>query len=407
MRTSFLLLGSLALAACGSTSTSSTSTTTGGTTGGLPDNADAITYMDDLATHPGCSTYGQLLDSTGLTVLGHTDAGPGIGYTNATITGYPCAAKEYLPAAEDTTKPIVILIHGNADDPTVWETCNLNDMTDGRQNIYEESSITTADCTSSALMLSETLNAAGYHAFAVDLRYDLVPVNRALPATDPKYDPAQQFDHSWAVPIAQAMVTSLYAQYPTRKFAIVAHSLGVTIGRDLLRRMDRAGLNPYARLTAFVGASGGNHGIIPAEYDALCGTEANPINTSLSGASACQLGSYKGWTPAIFEMPISGVGEAWETPCVDGSTAFGQTGVCGGNTIKWTTVVDADNAADGSTEDEIVDESAAALMGANNLTIPYGSVDSTGYFYGMLLEHHFSSVRSAAGIAAIMGALAQ
>jgi hypothetical protein len=106
-------------------------------------------------------------------------------------------------------------------------------------------------------------------------------------------------------------------------------------------------------------------------------------------------------------MPISGVDEAWETPCVDGSTAFGQTGVCGGNTIKWTTVVDADNASDGSTEDEIVDQSAAALMGANNLTIPYGSVDSSGYFYGMLLEHHFSSVRSAAGIAAIMGALAQ
>ena len=54
------------------------------------------------AIHPGCST-------TGLT------------YTPATIAGYPCAARQFdFPqgVTEDTTKPIVILVHGNSDGPS-------------------------------------------------------------------------------------------------------------------------------------------------------------------------------------------------------------------------------------------------------------------------------------------------
>ena len=39
----------------------------------------------------------------------------------AHIEGYPCAAKEYTQTNEDTTKPIVILVHGNSTRPHTWE----------------------------------------------------------------------------------------------------------------------------------------------------------------------------------------------------------------------------------------------------------------------------------------------
>src|SRR3569623_233139 len=54
------------------------------------------------AIHPGCSTTGQM-------------------YTPATIAGYPCVARQFdFPqgVTEDTTKPIVILVHGTSDGPS-------------------------------------------------------------------------------------------------------------------------------------------------------------------------------------------------------------------------------------------------------------------------------------------------
>src|SRR6185312_7170037 len=47
----------------------------------------------------------------------------GLSYTPASIPGYPCAARDFpFPdgVTEDTTKPIVILIHGNSDTPAGW-----------------------------------------------------------------------------------------------------------------------------------------------------------------------------------------------------------------------------------------------------------------------------------------------
>ncbi len=61
-----------------------------------PDGAGAI--------HPGCTT-------------------DGLAYTPANIPGYRCAARqfEFPPGVtEDTSKPIVILVHGNSDSPNGW-----------------------------------------------------------------------------------------------------------------------------------------------------------------------------------------------------------------------------------------------------------------------------------------------
>lgn len=57
-----------------------------------------------IAAHPGCAIAG-------------------LKYAPAQISGYACAAREFpFPAGvvEDTSKPIVILVHGNSDSPTGW-----------------------------------------------------------------------------------------------------------------------------------------------------------------------------------------------------------------------------------------------------------------------------------------------
>jgi len=67
---------------------------------------------------------------------------------------------------------------------------------------------------------------------------------------------------------------------------------------------------------------------------------------------------------------------------------------------------------DGKQEDEFVSEASSALKGANNLTVPIGSVDATGYFCGQevgkptgLLKNHFGPARSDAALALIVKAL--
>src|SRR5579883_3275644 len=108
-----------------------------------PYDADVIPYRD-LASHPGCTTAG-------------------LSYAPTSIPGFPCAAKEYKPATEDTSKPIVLLVHGNSDSPMEFEVCHPgSDKVTG----------SCVDPSKSPPMLSERLMAAGFHAFAVDMRPD-------------------------------------------------------------------------------------------------------------------------------------------------------------------------------------------------------------------------------------------
>src|SRR5207244_10482829 len=103
----------------------------------IPPFTEAVAYRD-LAAHVGCSTTG-------------------LAYPAATITGFDCAAKEYAfpdGVREDTSKPIVLLFHGNSSNPADFET-------------YSGDSAKTP-------MLSERLVAAGFRTFAVDFRKDLV-----------------------------------------------------------------------------------------------------------------------------------------------------------------------------------------------------------------------------------------
>ena len=344
-----------------------------------PHDDDAIppfvTYMDNLATHPGCSTAGL---STRRAVDG-SDAG----YTAAVINGgaYTCAAKEY--GTDDGKKPIVVLVHGNSSTPLDWEAY--------------------AGDTAHTPMIAETLVADGYHLYAADVRYDLVP-------TDTQNNPAKNFDHDWAVPIVESLLTNLFAQYPApRMFNLAGFSTGSTVLRDALRRMLRNGENPFARVHSVLYASGANHG--SSSYATECVNENAPMNTTMAGLVACQVGNRTNYTVTPFELPLNGGATdlaSFETPCADGNTAYGQTGACGCNAVQYTTSVYADGPG-GTLLDEFVSEASAMLDGATNMTVTQpepgmctgtgASAVCTGYFFYPNYEYHYGSIRSAQGIA--------
>jgi pimeloyl-ACP methyl ester carboxylesterase len=349
-----------------------------------PDDQDAIQYRD-LASHPGCTT-------------------DGLTYTPAKIAGYPCAAKEYpLSGAEDTSKPIILLVHGNSSSPRDWETCNKGGGTDP----------VTSGCTDTTTpMLSERLVAAGYHVFAVDMR----PDKSDDPTTNDEHtgNPAKNIDHGWGVPIVQSFIGAMMNDYPSRQLSIVAFSLGPTVVRDALRRLHRAGAHPFEHIDTLVFASGAEHGVSTFSQPGYCVDPAHPDNTTMKGRVTCEMGNRQAFTPTAFDKGLNGPNTntandgrflgAFETPCLDGDTAFGQHGVCGGHKVRYTTVVMQD-VSQGTYQDEFTCQACSMLNGADNETVALSDVDPTGYFYNGAFKHHFGSIRSEHGLQIIMAAL--
>jgi hypothetical protein len=335
-------------------------------------NADTLKYRD-LATHPGCSTVG--LETRG---AGNEDSPKSNNmkpYVAATIPGYKCAAKVYPVAKEDTTKPIVLLVHGNSSTPSDWEAHPMGGTP----------------------MLAERLTTAGFKTIAVDFRYDLV--DDPVGPDGNTGNPAKNMDHAWTVPIAQHFFESVFKANPGRKFSIVSFSLGPTVVRDALRKMHRGGQKPFARLQHLVFAAGAHHGV--STFRALCGK-----NETMRGTVTCQMGDRTAFTVTDFLKPLNGPTGEYETPCADGSTAWGQAGVCDGNKVSYTTVTMRDP-KDGTYQDEFVSESAAKLNGADNKVVELTDTDATLYFYNGLFKSHYGAVRSEAGLKIIVDALSK
>jgi hypothetical protein len=319
--------------------------------GGGGSVADAVEYRDDLADHPGCTTTG-------------------LGYDAASIPGYPCAAKAY-GGAGDAGASLVILVHGNSDNPAEFEAW------DGGEP-----------------MLAERLTAAGHPVIAVDLRIDQCDDPQSNNDTE---NAARNIDHGWAVPIVQDLIASVIADDPDRPIALVGFSLGVTTIRDALRRLHLAGDDAIAggvwpHIEDVVLLAGANHGV--SSFARLCGK-----NPTMRGEVACEMGNRDAFSPTDFLAAINGPDGAWETPCSDGATAFGEA-ACGGHTVAYTTVVMRD-IANGSYQDEFVSEASAALAGADNRTIELTDVDDSGYFFEGLLKNHYGAARSAAALAIV------
>lgn len=336
--------------------------------------------------HPGCSTEG-------------------LDYTAATIPDYPCAAKEYAfpdGVTEDTTKPIVILVHGNSDSPDGFEAYLHPDP----------ASLGFPADTETRDQLAELLPAAGYRTITVDMRIDLVDDSPSAAGGNI----AKNIDHGWAVPIAQELIKQVIIANPDRKVSIVGFSLGATVVRDALRRLfaqnqDGAwDINVFSRLQDVIVASGAHHGV--KTFADLCGK-----NTTMSGTVTCEMGQRNTYTQTAFHEPLNGpsmfaAGQAfggwYETPCADGDYAFGLRGACGGNAVQYTTITMADIES-GTQQDEFVSEHASRLYPiecANNIVTDMNDFDTSGYFYNGALRNHFGAVRSAAGLVHMTTALA-
>lgn len=328
--------------------------------------------------HPGCSTAG-------------------LTYTPATIPGYTCAAKEYpfpTGASEDTTKPIVILIHGNSDSPASWEPfVQANPDPDMDTEARDQ--------------LGQLLPAAGYRTIAVDFRTDLVDDPASANA-------AANFDHGWAVPIAESLIKQVIIANPGRRVSLVGFSLGATVMRDALRRLfvqfqqDEWDINVFTRVADVIAASGANHGV--STFAVLCGN-----NQTMAGAVTCEMGARAGYQPVAFHGPLNGpaatgngepFGGWFETPCADASYAFGLRDACGGHAVEYTTITMQD-LADGAQQDEFVSEHASRLYPtecANNVLTSLDDFDTSGYFL-VALRNHFGSIRSVKGLMLIVDEL--
>lgn len=340
-------------------------------------------HYRDLATHPGCSVAG-------------------LSYAPASIPSYRCAARDFT-TSEDTTKPIVILVHGNSDSPAGWMSFVHADP----------SSLMFPADTTARDQLAELLPKHGFRTIAVDFRTDLVDDPNSPEGKDTGNTPKNQ-DHGWTVPILQDLIKQLAIANPNRKISLVGFSLGVTGVRDALRRLwveyqdGSWDVNILSRVDAVVLGSGANHGVV--SFATECG-----VNLTMRGTVTCEMGQRNQYTETEFARPLNGppiaglpqFGGWWETPCADGDYAYGKRGACGGNTVAYTTITmkDLDN---GTQQDEFVSEHASRLYPldcVDNEVDALTDFDTSGYFYNGYFRNHYGSVRSATGLAKVVAAL--
>ncbi len=362
-------------------------------------------YRDDLTMHVGCvprAAYGANT-SEPFSVDNEATVPAGI---PAVIPGYSCAAKEYTQPAEDTSKPIVILVHGNSAGVTSYEEFSKASIA-GTQIQTSSGFSFTVDSTVRQ-QLATKLIAAGYKVYGFDARTDRVA---AMTGYDSQTNAFLNMDHGWGVPMLESLIKSVMVANPTRQVSIVGHSLGVTDIRDALRRLyneHKAGVpgsvNPYAQLHDAIFLSGANHGVVG-------GNNCDVTSTNMKITVLCEMGDRAAFTPTYFTSANNGPGDVWATPCADGDYAFGDHDACGGNTVQYTTVTMKDIAG-GMFQDEFVSEAASSLDMpgcVDNQLVTLDDYDRSGYFFlnnNGFFASHFGSPRSDAGIALVLAKLA-
>jgi pimeloyl-ACP methyl ester carboxylesterase len=366
---------------------------------------DAVTLpQPGDAAYPGGKYRTITPDSTGKPHPGCTTMG--LNYTPATIAGYNCAAIDWpFPAGvtEDTTKPIVILVHGNSETPTGWMKFVHADPA---------SLMFPADTTARD-QLAEKLPALGFRTIGIDMRTVLVDDPKSPEGKDIGNTP-KNADHGWTVPLLQELMKRVAIAYPDRKISVVGFSLGATTVRDAIRRLwaenqdGKWDINIMSRLDAVVAASGANHGVV--SFAKQCG-----LNLTMRGTVTCEMGQRNQYTQTAFHRalngpPIDGISEFggwWETPCANGDYAFGKKKACGDNKVRYTTITMQD-LMNGTQQDEFVSEHASRLYPkecANNILTGLNDFDTSGYFFNGFFRNHYGAVRSEAGLAKVIAAL--
>ena len=337
------------------------------------------TLQNDPAgnAHPGCTVTG-------------------LSYDPAVIANFTCAAKEYsFPEGveEDTEKPIVLLIHGNSDSPASWEGFLHPDPDPETLGFPVD--------TTMREQLADLLPAAGFRTIAIDNRTTTVFLDEPTSNLVTE-NAAGNVDHGWAVPLAQELIKRVVDANPGRQVSLIGFSLGATVMRDAVRRLFiefRNGewdINIFERIQDMVVASGAQHGVNAG--DALCGG-----NTTMRGTVGCEMGQRNTYTQTAFHESLNGpampddgdgIGYWYESPCADGSYAFGLVDACGDNQVEYTTITMAD-LEDGTQQDLFVSEYSSRLHPAacvNNVVSELNDFDTSGYFLNGLFRNHYGSL---------------
>ncbi|MFT3698113.1 MAG: hypothetical protein QM831_33540 [Kofleriaceae bacterium] len=362
-------------------------------------------YRDDLVNHPGCKPRTSYTANMTEPFVTDNEATVPAG-TPANIPGYPCAAEEYTQPNEDTSKPIVILVHGNSSGVGSFEEYAKSSIA-GTMIMSSSGFQFTVDSTTRP-QLATKLIAAGYKVYAFDARTDLV---KTLVGYSAQTNAFSNMDHGWGVPMLQSMIKAVMIANPTRKVSIIGHSLGTTDIRDALRRLyneHKAGapgsVNPFAQLKDAIYLSGANHGVV-------AGNNCDLTSTNMKITVLCEMGDRAAFQPTYFSSANNGPHDIWTTPCADGDYAFGDHDACGGNVVQYTTVTMQDIAA-GSFQDEFVSEASASLDNdgcVTNVKDTLDDYDRSGYFFNGnngFFASHFGSARSDAGMTVVLGKLA-
>ena len=369
-------------------------------------------YRDDLTNHPGCAPRAAYGPSTSEPFSSDNEATTATG-TTAEIGGYDCAAKIYDQPTPDTTKPIVILVHGNSSGVTSFEEYFSATLAGTEINNLAGFAVTVD--TAVREQLATKLVDDGYQVIGFDARVDRVAFLTDWTADGANGNPFLNIDHGWTVPLLQSLIKAVMRNNPSRSVSLVGHSLGVTVIRDALRRLFNefknnqfGSINPYGQLKDVILLSGANHGVSTGATSCPGGS---PTQQSMRSFVTCEMGDRAAFAPTYFTMPLNGPGDLFSTPCADGDYAYGERAQCGGNVVEWTTVTMQD-IADGMLQDEFVSEASSALDNegcvANEL-LTLADFDTSGYFFTGapgFLANHFGSARSDAGITLILDKLA-
>jgi pimeloyl-ACP methyl ester carboxylesterase len=298
-------------------------------------------------------------------------------------------------------------VQGNSTRPHTWESYMLPLGTAINSAVEK---VQFSPDTKERAQLAETLTAAHYRVIAVDFRTDLVT------AVDPVADAitdnaAGNIDHGWATPILQSLVRAVMKNNPERKVALIGHSLGVSVARDAVRRLyveyadgKEGAINPFLQLSHVILGSGANHGVSTYEQG-LC-----QKNFTMRGTIVCEMGSRANYSQTDFHKPLNGPLDLFATPCADGDYAYGRTGQCGGNVVKYLTITMTDLTQGANYQDYYVSEAASRInmpgCVENKLTT-LADYDTSGYFNKGFIANHFGSLRSDAGLKLAMDFLAK
>lgn len=363
-------------------------------------------YRDDLATHPGCAPR-EAYDGNSEPFMSDNQAEVPPGQP-AEIAGYPCAAKVYDQAAEDTGKPIVILVHGNSSGVPSWEEYANAERAGTELQNYQGFAFTMD--AEPREQLAGKLVAEGYRVIAFDARVDLVATLEDWDSDSETGNPFLNIDHGWTVPMLQSLIAAVMRENPGRKVSLVGHSLGATTIRDALRRLfvdwragEEGAINPFAQLADVILLSGAHHGVSSGP---LCETFDH-----MRGTVTCEMGDRAAFMPTYFTRRINGPSDLFAAPCADGDYAFGLRGMCEGTQVDYLTVT-MEDIPGGELQDEFVSEDSSMLDlegCVDNQLIGLDGYDSSGYFFTGawgFIANHFGSARSPAGMQLVLGELA-